>query len=902
METVSEAFASLDVEQCNLRFVSIAVLGISQIESRQRRTAMFTCASHRPATLSRLFRHSATTLLTAAVGLTALRSGAQEALPPGYLGPPQLIAPPVRGKPQTRTGAPTPPRPPTLPNVRVNDKIDDELEPQSETSVAADPTNPLRLVGGFNDCRGFFDPSRRGISGWGYSIDGGRTWTGVTNGLPRADLADFGTRGDPSIDVDSEGNFYFASLYSSMPLGGGALNVSVNRGRFDGTGFVWEPATLPTGFTSGFGADKDHVGVDKRSGYVYVTYTNFSVSGGGQIEIVRSTDGARTWSNPVVLATGSSISHQGSVPRIGPDGEIYVAWEDGLQQASTSIHIRKSIDWPNFEPDVVVASVVSARNPPFNDRTNDFPALAVDNTNGPHRGHVYVVWNDGRFGGSQRIGSIVVAHSPDGAEGSWGEPIRLDDDASTVDRWFPWLAIDPTGAVFVAWYDRRLAPPDSPFLTDTFGTRFALETGASPNFRITDQSFPMNVEGFCIPRFGDYNGAAVGSTRFHYLWGDGREGNPDTYAGGRQTQPIFADPETLEVCTLGMTAALVTVVGGPLGFQGDVALDLLSPIDTITATFDPNPVPEPAPDGAESILQLSAAAETPPGTYVVSAVGTDGTSSVTADLKLVVSSGGPGPAEQLEPPDGQVGALERTTFAWTRPDGASTYRLRIFAGEDCAGPAVREFNDLTETRFTVPVDQALDRGSVYSWIVIAQNACDTTPSARCFGFRTRVCGPELDLVANGGFEEGLDGWTIVQGAALPVLTTDQAHSGVYSTRFGVTGPSGRPELYQTVQIPADANDPRLVFWFRPQGTPACIFSLCEEHQAFIVRPEQPDRPVYLWRDISPTQDWVRREFGLEDFRGQTIELHFRSISITLPMATSGFYLDDVSLNYELCGA
>src|SRR5262249_17382553 len=160
--------------------------------------------------------------------------------------------------------------------------------------------------------------------------------------------ADFGTRGDPSIDVDGHGNFYYASLYATSSLGGGTFNVSVHRGRFDGTRFIWETPTLATNFTSGFGADKDHVGVDRRTGAVYVSYSNFSVSGNGQIEIVRSTDGGQTWSTPVVLAAGSSVSHQGSVPRVGPNGEIYVAWEDAFLQPSASIHIRKSVHWPDF--------------------------------------------------------------------------------------------------------------------------------------------------------------------------------------------------------------------------------------------------------------------------------------------------------------------------------------------------------------------------------------------------------------------------------------------------------------------------------------------------------------------------------------------------------------------------
>src|SRR5262249_4662974 len=172
-----------------------------------------------------------------------------------------------------------------------------------------------------------------------------------------------------------------------------------------------------------------------------------------------------------------------------------------------------------------------------------------------------------------------------------------------------------------------------------------------------------------------------------------------------------------------------------------------------------------------------------------------------------------------------------------------------------------------------------------------------------FRFTTRVCTSPIDLIVNGGFEEGFDGWTLIENGRPPVLTTEEAHSGNYSARLGVTGPGGgNHELYQTITIPAEATNPRLVFWFKPAGSgPFCIFSSCEERDAVVIRPEEPDRPIYIWRDLSPAGDWMRREFSLEDFKGETVELHFLARSISLPSAHTGIYLDDVSLDYELCG-
>src|SRR5713226_3697821 len=135
----------------------------------------------------------ALTTLALLAGATAYAQGPgpTPGPPQGYLGPPQLIS--VPGDPSARPGPPVSLPPSSLPNVRVNDKVDDAPDQsQSETTIGVDATNPLRLIGGFNDCRGFFIPSRNGISGWGFSTDGGATWTGVQTGLPKASAADFG--------------------------------------------------------------------------------------------------------------------------------------------------------------------------------------------------------------------------------------------------------------------------------------------------------------------------------------------------------------------------------------------------------------------------------------------------------------------------------------------------------------------------------------------------------------------------------------------------------------------------------------------------------------------------------------------------------------------------------------
>jgi len=94
------------------------------------------------------------------------------------------------------------------------------------------------------------------------------------------------------------------------------------------------------------------------------------------------------------------VLQQSSVPAIGPNGEVYVAWQLGphLGPTGTSaqIVVARSLDGgATFGTPVVVANINSMRNDPpvgYNrDRINDHPRVAVA-TSGSFKGRVYVTY------------------------------------------------------------------------------------------------------------------------------------------------------------------------------------------------------------------------------------------------------------------------------------------------------------------------------------------------------------------------------------------------------------------------------------------------------------------------------------------------------------------------------
>jgi hypothetical protein len=158
--------------------------------------------------------------------------------------------------------------------------------------------------------------------------------------------------------------------------------------------------------------------------------------------------------------------------------------------------------------------------------------------------------------------------------------------------------------------------------------------------------------------------------------------------------------------------------------------------------------------------------------------------------------------------------------------------------------------------------------------VTAANACGgATATSACFNFRTASCAP-AELIANGGFEDGLAGWSSDLLVPPPVVTTDRPHSGTRAVLLGnVSGnvePLGDSAISQTMTIAA-GSAPMLVFWMWGFSVDSVIF----DQQYVRVTPLDPPGPtVELMRDANNAQTYLMRQFSLEQFAGQTIQLTF----------------------------
>ena len=112
-----------------------------------------------------------------------------------------------------------------------------------------------------------------------------------------------------------------------------------------------------------------------------------------------------------------------------------------------------------------------------------FPFIDVDRSNGPNRGTLYCVYNDGDTTAGL---SAFLTKSSDGGK-TWTQPLKVNDDTATGrrDHFMPRVAVDQSdGSVNVVWYDTRNDAKNTK--TDVFYAR-STDGGKTfePNVKVT---------------------------------------------------------------------------------------------------------------------------------------------------------------------------------------------------------------------------------------------------------------------------------------------------------------------------------------------------------------------------------------------------------------------------------
>jgi hypothetical protein len=352
----------------------------------------------------------------------------------------------------------------------------------NECSISVDPTNTSKMAIGWRQFNNVASNFRQG--GWGYTADGGVTWT-----FPGV-LQDNVFRSDPVTNSDETGTFFYLSLLETFCEN---MYQSTNGGQ------SWTELQ-PDGLAEG--GDKQWFTIDKTDGpghgFQYQSSDGINCTGNG-VQFQRSTDGGVTWQAPIVI------------PNSPTDGTLDVDTNGNL-----------FIGGEGFSPFYCVRS----SNAQFGDQTPIFdqitevdlggelsggginPAgldgmlfLAIDHSGGPTNNNVYMLASVVPPGRST-TDVMFVRSTDDGA--TFSAPVKVNDDPVNPSKWhwFGTFSVAPNGRLDAVWYDTRNAANN----TDSqLFYSFSTDAGVtwSPNVAVSNAFNPF--EGYPNQnKIGDY--------------------------------------------------------------------------------------------------------------------------------------------------------------------------------------------------------------------------------------------------------------------------------------------------------------------------------------------------------------------------------------------------------------
>jgi hypothetical protein len=448
-------------------------------------------------------------------------------------------------------------------NIMTN--CDSLVLPHNETAIATDPNDSNHLVAGSNNTQlppnGTAGTARSAL-GYYTSFDGGRSW--LNGEIP---ASGFAQASDPAVGMDRVGHVFMAVVSFDLGKGGTALGGAIQVARSNDGGRTFSaPVTVDRSTSDGIQEDKPYLVVDTNIGSpftnsVYATWTRFEFDSRDNylespIFFSASRDGGLSWSPPQEISgrsptlctfSGTPLPNDGrcredqfSSPVVGPDGTIFVAFENDQAindgQFRDQYLVVKSTDGgATWTPPVRASDIIhdgssdypvnivgrqTLSNSQF--RVNSAGNLAID----PSGGHLVLVWSDNRNGTPAATNTNILSVRSDDDGTTWTVPAFVS--SASGDQFYPWAAFGPDGTVNVSYLDRMYDPANSKYGVTL--ARIGSTSGNVTHQRVdTGLSDPNHARWFSGATggktlfLGDYTGLAVGSDgAAHPLWTDMR--------------------------------------------------------------------------------------------------------------------------------------------------------------------------------------------------------------------------------------------------------------------------------------------------------------------------------------------------------------------------------------------
>jgi len=615
-------------------------------------------------------------------------------------------------------------------DVAVNDRSGDSGfdVTQSTTAAAINGNTDTVCVAYIDTYHGFMEEA--GFVGFSRSTDDGASFD--DQGAIDSTLINYG---NPSLVWrETDGNFYLTALLGSYD-GIGVWQSDDDCQTFDFYSYAHADALNAVD-------DMEIMAVDNNVtspyyGRMYVTWKGEY----NRIQLAYSDEGLNWLEGGITLSNETAYNVNSQTPwvAVGPNGDVYVSWVT-LYGSIYSLPFTYDIEFARstnggdtFQALPLPLENALAPHDTVNSscKNSDYdpvgqPALAGNIRYYPAPPQI-VIGDDG-------VIHMVYSYDPDGADTgdvvdifyrqsndngqTWSAELRLSDDATLTDQFFPTISINENGRVIATWYDRRNDPTNN-FLYETY-TRVSYDNGLTweTSEKISDVQSPVVVDsnaGLCYHGF--YDQQVQDADNAYIFWSDDRNGDADVWFD-KYTFPadfvLTAAPNRQDVCTMDDTSYDISLTSVS-GYSDAVTLSVLGVPTGYSPTFGTNSLTPPN----TTTLDLTSDSTGTAGSYILDVVGTGPTSTHTTTVELNLYEAVPGIVTLNAPADASVDVSASPAFSWTMDADAASYTLEIATDSGFSNIVHSETTD--ETSLVPSV--YLDPGTDYWWRVTANNTC-----------------------------------------------------------------------------------------------------------------------------------------------------------------------------------
>jgi hypothetical protein len=400
----------------------------------------------------------------------------------------------------------------------------------TDSLIVSNPLNQKELLLGSFD--GNCYPSALGFH---LSRDGGSTWNRVLC-MPFITTKNllYEPSFEPSVGYDHNGTAYAAGFYNDNE--GGSHGFLAVQKSSDGTHWSKPVVALrDPGQTFPFETSMavDTSPTSRRVNNLYVSGVMWTRSGhDNQVMVSHSTDGGATWTQAAVDSVQKYPAEEDFTRMVvGKDGTVYITWMrcpgSGSDRACSEnkgyMEFSQSADggnaWSSPQRIATVNLPLDLQLPNTKgERVFNYPVIAVDNSDGPHAGNLYVAMYT--WTGTHLRAQII--RSSDGGK-TWSKPVPMAPKSDTHDQFFPTISVSPTGLVGVSWLDRRNDTANHDYqafaaISSDGGKTFGR------NWQLTQAFSDPDVNGTLNRWMGDYTGNTWAGSKFIAAWMDSSNG------------------------------------------------------------------------------------------------------------------------------------------------------------------------------------------------------------------------------------------------------------------------------------------------------------------------------------------------------------------------------------------